>query len=204
MDILSILEEVEAPESSVTLCLKGSLVAEYERLDEQLQAAGSPVSLAGDASAAAIEAAMDDLRQQMLAAGVAFRFRALPPRQFSDYRATSPVKKDGQPDAEYADAYHLWVCGLVALCAVDPQMTPEQADQLSQKLSDAQWNRLVNSAWMVNANKQNIPFSDAAFANSLISGAKSRRQEQPEPVEAGSLAGSPSSEPSTSETTPAK
>lgn len=204
MDIESILGEIEAPETSVTLCLKGSLVAEYERLDERLKSAGSPVSLAGDESAAALAGQMDDLRQQMLAHEVTFRFRAVtPPKVFSDYRAKAPERSDFADDAAFTDAYHLWVCGLVALCAVDPVMSAEQADRLSQRLSNAQWTRLTNAAWLVNTQSQNIPFSEAAYAQTLLSGGKSRRQEQPASPEVDSLAGSPDPSPSTSTPTTA-
>lgn len=198
LDIESILEQVELPETSVTLCLKGSLVARYESLDEQLQAAGAPVSLAGDDSAAAIKAQMDELRAQMLAHEATFTFRAKPPREFSDLRAKAPEKVDGQTADEYVDAHHLWVCEVVAACCVEPAMNAEQADRLSQRLSNAQWTRLTNAAWSVNTEQQKIPFSAAAYAQTLISGGKSRRQEPAESPEVGSLAGNPEPSPSTS------
>lgn len=197
MDILSILEAAELPRTSVPICLKGPLVAEYEQLDAQLQAVAPAASLAGDGSAALV-ARMDDLRAQMLQFEATFTFEALPSRQFSDLRAGIPEKKEGQPDDEWRDLYHEWVCLLVATCCVEPTMTPEQVDQLSVKLSDAQWSQLSNAAWRINANRQDIPFSNAAFVLSLNSGAKSRRQEQPEPPEVDSLAGNPDPSPSTS------
>lgn len=199
MDIEAILEEIEAPETSVTLCLKGSLVAEWERLSDQLDAAGAPVSLAGEVSD--IAQRMDDLRAQMIKFQATFRFRALPPKEFSDYRTRAPERVEGQPDAaEFDDAYHDWVCGLVAASCAEPVMRPDQVDALSQKLSDNQWVRLRNHAWLVNAGKQDIPFSAAASVLIRTSDGKSRRPEPPESPEAGSLAGNPSSEPSTNTT----
>lgn len=207
MDIESIIDEAELPEQSVTLCLKGSLVAAYERFDAALQEAARQdtadrLSLAGrDTSAAdGLVAQMADLREQMLAHERVFTFRALPPRDFSNLRARVPVKAAGQPDDEFADLYHAWLCGLVAASCIDPQMTPEQAERLSRRLSDAQWRLLRDGAWEVNAEKQIIPFSAVASALSRASAQRSKQPEQPASPDLSSLAGSPDPEPATSTT----
>lgn len=200
VDIAAILDAAELPRTSVKICLKGTLVAEYEQIDAQLQNVKPAASLAGDASASRLAERLDELRAEMLGHEVAFTFQALPSRQFSDLRAKIPEKKDGQPIEQWQDLYHVWICQLVATCCLEPAMTSEQADQLSERLSDAQWSALCNAAWRVNANKQDVPFSNAAFALSLTSGAKSKRQEQQEPPAADSSADPSSNAPSTSAT----
>lgn len=202
VDIESIIDEVETPETSVTLCLKGSLVAEYERLDAQLaDAAREATSLAGVSPAAELTAQMGQLREQMKAHERDFRFRAVTPR--GDWRRLTgarPVKTEQQTDDEYADLYHAWVCGIVAASAIDPVMTAEQAERLADKLSDGQWSKLANAAWAVNEDDRGIPFSAAASVLSRSSGEKSKQPEPSDSPEADSSAGSLAGPPSTSET----
>lgn len=207
MDIESIIDEAELPEQTVTLCLKGSLVAAYERLDAALQEAARQdaadrLSLAGRDTTATdgLVAQMADLREQMLAHERVFTFRALPPRRFANLRGRVPVKADGQSDEEFADVYHRWLCDLIAASCVDPQMTAEQAERLSERLSDAQWRELRDAAWWVNAQKQNVPFSAVASALSRASAQRSKQPEQPGSPDLSSLAGSPDPEPATSTT----
>lgn len=204
-DIEEWLAEAELPERSVSLCLRGSLVAEYERLDAQLrQAAQTAGSLAGNSPAQQIAAQMETLHAQMQDAGRTLRFRALPPRVFSDLRAKQPLeKKPNQTDDEHADAFHAWVCGIVAASCVDPVMTAEQVDRLSQTLSDGLWRQVTAAAWDVNTSAQDIPFSAAASALTRLSDERSKQPEPAASPEAGSLAGSPEPSPSTSTETTA-
>jgi hypothetical protein len=205
MDIEEILDAAELPTTSVTLCLTGGLVAEYERLEvEFADASPMATSLADTSPKSAVAARMAELRERMLAHETTFTLRAMPAREGSDFRATTPERKDDQAQTQqdFDDLWEAWACQLVARCCTDPAMTAEQAAQLAQKLSAAQWLRLVNAAWTVNYNKQAVPFSAAAFALTLASGAKSKRPEQPEPADHGSLAGPSPNEPSTTTTTP--
>lgn len=204
-DIEAWLAEAELPERSVSLCLQGSLVAEYERLDAQLrQAAQTAGSLAGDSPAQQIAAQMEVLHERMLADARILRFRALPPRVFSDLRAKQPLeKKPDQTDDEHADAYHVWVCGIVAASCVDPVMTAEQVDRLSQTLSDGLWRLVTAAAWDVNTSAQDIPFSAAASALTRLSDERLRQPEPAASPEVGSLAGSSEPSPSTSTETTA-
>jgi hypothetical protein len=203
MDIEEILDQAELPTTSVTLCLKGGLVAEYERLEVRLADAAPMASNLAEASPKTqVAEQMAELRKRMLAHETAFRLRALPWREGSDLRAREPDRKDGQPEDVFTDAYHGWVCELLALTCDEPKMTVEQAGRLSQRLSNGQWNRLTTRAYTINYGRQDVPFSAAAFALTLASGAKSKRPETPEPAAHGSLAGPSSNEPSTPTTTP--
>lgn len=197
MDIESILDEVEPQETSVTLCLKGSLVSEYERLDQQLSNVTTNVmNLAGEGPATELVARMDEVREQMLAHEQAFIFRAITPRRaWRNLTARRPVRAPDMTDEEYGDLYHPWVCEVVAASAAEPAMTAGQVERLADKLSDGQWMRLANAAWAVNDSAQGIPFSAAASVLTRSSGEKSK---PPEPLgnpAHGSLAGNPQPEP---------
>lgn len=200
LDIEAIIDEVETPETSVTLCLKGKLVAEYERLDAQLAGVDVQVTnLAGDSAASEITGRMAELRDEMLAHGHVFTFRAVtPPAVWRRFMAKQPVKGDDVGDDEYADLRHAWLCEMVSLSAADPVMNPEQVGRLVDKLSAGQWSKLANAAWSLNDDSQRIPFSVAASALSRSSGGKSKQPERSDNPAHGSLAGNPPPSPSTS------
>lgn len=198
-DIEAWLDEIETPEASVTLCLKGSLVAEHERLAAQLDGmAKDPVNLAGDNPAAAVADRLVELREEMLAHERTFTFRAVTPRgTWRKLRSQQPVRTEPVDEDAHADAFHAWMCAVVAASALDPVMTVEQAQRLSDRLSHGQWALLANAAWSVNEDTQGVPFSAAASVLSRSSGERSR---QPEPLvnpAHGSLAGNPPSDTTT-------
>lgn len=200
MDIAQILSRVELPTTSVTLCLRGDLVAEYEQLDAQLRDAAPSISLAGPASDTA--ARMDALRQEMLAHEAPFTFRALPAKRFAPLRRALPVRGKDETDEQAAAAYHRWVCKLISASMAEPTVTEDEADQLADVLSDAQWSKLSNAAWSVNTEAASVPFSAAASALSRISDSKSKPPAASESPEADSSAGSLSGAPDTSTTPP--
>lgn len=201
-DIESIISAVETPETSVTLCLKGSLVAEHERLSAQLDGMTvDPVNLAGDGPGLAIAAELGRLREQMLAHNQTFLLRAVTPR--GAWRALSgkrPVKTKDMGDEQYEELYHAWVCEVVATSATEPPMNADQVQRLADVLSNGQWKKLAEAAWSVNDDAQGIPFSVAASALSRSSGEKSRQPEPSDSPAHASLAGSPEPSPSTNTT----
>lgn len=164
-DIDAILAKARLPERTVQLCLREDLVAEYERLDAELRSASRTAPSLGElAPATVIARRMEELRQEMLDHQVEFRLRAWPARKFAQLRDGMPKKSDGQADDEYADVWHAAVCDLVAKMLVEPKVTAEQVDALSERLAESQWSKLSNAAWDINAAGVQIPFSVAASA----------------------------------------
>lgn len=202
LDIESIIGEAEPAETAVTICVKGSLRAEYERLDAQLGDVSTvAINLAGDSPGSEIAARMAELREQMHAFERTFTLRAVTPkRAWRNLKAKRPVKAQDMDEEAYADLYHPWVCAVVAASALDPAMTPEQAQRLADRLSDGDWSKLAQAAWSVNDDSSTIPFSAAASVISRSSGVKSRRHEQSDNPAHGSLAGNPPSDMSTTPT----
>jgi hypothetical protein len=196
-DIESIIDEAEPAQTAVTICVKGSLKAEYERLETQLADVGHAVTnLAGGGPGSEIAARMVELREQMKAHERTFTLRAVTPRRaWRNLQAKRPVKTPDMDEDAYGDVYHPWVCSVVAASAVDPAMTPEQVERFADRLSDGDWGKLANAAWKVNDSSSEIPFSVAASVLSRSSGAKSKQPEPSTNPDHGSLAGSPPSEP---------
>lgn len=201
-DIESIIDEAEPAQTAVSICVKGNLKAEYERLETQLDDVGHTVTnLAGGGPGSEIAARMNELREQMKTYERAFVMRAVTPRRaWRNLQAKRPVKTPEMDDEAYADLYHPWVCAVVAASALDPGMTVAQAERLADKLSEGDWTKLANAAWKVNDSSSEIPFSVAASVLSRSYGGKSRQPEPLEHPDHGSLAGSPSPDTSTTPT----
>ncbi|GIG63606.1 hypothetical protein Lfu02_79780 [Longispora fulva] len=162
-EFADILAVAQRPATSVPLCLRGDLVAEFRALERDLEQADRRApSLAEASPAAVIAARMNALREQMLAATVAFRLEAMPPAAWSDFLATQPAKSKDIDEDAFKAAWYAWVCQLVAHTCTDPVMTAEQVDQLVPRLSGEQWARLSDTAWSINASEVNVPFSVAA------------------------------------------
>lgn len=172
-----ILAVTKRPEDVEEVCLRGDLVAEYERLERQLRTASkTAVSLGEPSPARVIAGQMEALRAQMVEFTEPFWFRALPPRGWSDLSAQEPdsVTDETTPEQKKVlrDAWHAWACEIIAASCYEPQMTVEQATALADSLSNGQLVRLFNKAYMVNAGRTSVPFSDAAFELLQDSGQK--------------------------------
>lgn len=168
-----ILESARRPEDVVPLCLRGDLVAEFRRLEQDLAGASTvAVSLGERAPAKVIAERMQALRAEMAEAAVPVRIRALEPRAWSDFHATRPTKTAGEDQALFDDRWHAWICDMVARTVVDPPCTAEQVEQLVPRLSHRQWKDLTDACWLINAGEVSIPFSAAASALTSIDAPK--------------------------------
>jgi hypothetical protein len=200
-DIESIIDEAEPAQTAVTICVKGNLRAEYERLEVQLADVGNAVTSLAGGPGTEIAARMNELREQMKTYERTFVLRAVTPRRaWRNLLAKRPVKTPDMDDEAYLDLYHPWVCAVVAASALDPPMKPEQVERLADKLSDGDWQKLANAAWRVNDDSSEIPFSVAASVLSRSSGVKSKQPEPSDNPDHGSLAGSPSPDTTTTST----
>jgi hypothetical protein len=161
LDIEAIIAGATAREVTVPLCLAGALQGEYEALERQLTDAAALVgqSLAGSPRVD-IAARMEELRKEMAAPRVEFRFRALSPQAWSDLLAAHPSTV---PDMAF-DPDTLFPAA-VAACAVEPAMTEDQYRRLSEKLSAGQQGVLQQALWDLNTTAvQQVPFSLLASA----------------------------------------
>ncbi|MBG0828558.1 hypothetical protein HS041_12340 [Planomonospora sp. ID67723] len=166
-DISDILGQIQRPEKTVPICLRGDLQAEFEELERALKAARDRPSegtlAGGGAEAAAVAQQIMDLQEQMREHTTVFRFRGLSSKGYSDLVAQHPPTdedKEKNQDTNWAT----FTPALVAACAVSPTMTVEDAGQLADALTQAQWDALAMAAFSVNKRDIDIPFSFAASA----------------------------------------
>jgi len=160
----TLITQARLPETTVPVCLRGDLVAEFQALERQLQTASTVAPSLGErAPARVIAEQMQALREEMTAAEIPVRLRALPALEWANFAATRPApRKDDESKDAWLARWFAWMAELVSRCAIDPVMTVEQVGQLVDHLSGVQWDDLSNAAWSLNEQRVKIPFSDAA------------------------------------------
>lgn len=166
--IADIIGQVKRPEKTVSICLAGDLQAEFEDLERDLQIARDQPpdgTLAGGSNPLATQIAQQimELRERMREHSSVFRFRGLPRKQYSDLVASCPPSEDAKEQGAEVD-WETFSVALVAECAVEPEMAVEEAGQIADVLTQAQWDGLVTAAFSVNKRDVDVPFSYAASA----------------------------------------
>ena len=188
VDIEALLRSSRRPERTVPICLRGDLVAEFEELDRQLADEAAKADAVTDrrlnsnplAGAQRIAEAMAALREQMAAATVPFRLRALSPKRWAELRIEHPPRKgeDGKTIAEDAIGVNAetFFEPLIRESIVHPVLsdtvwemlmsraepTEDDPDADKRGLSGGQLDSLGGAAWVLNRREVDIPFSRAA------------------------------------------
>jgi hypothetical protein len=170
-DIDQLLAQARPAERTVPLCLRGDLVAEFERLGaEHTKAVDRPAtSLADDGpSARALAQQMEALRQQMQDSTLVLTVRALVPHsRYTNLVLAHPPRTDleGNPvPQDRGDGFNTetFYPALIRACVVDPVMTDDRWNRLDAVLSDRQFDELAIAALAVNRGAVSVPFSPAA------------------------------------------
>ena len=142
------------PELSVTLCLRGDLFGERERLRKDLSSArgsSSGDSLAGNPAIVTITARLVELDALMREASFQFTFRALPRSEFLMLEDTHPQKDEAGSRAFFT--------AMVVASLIDPVLSAGEYTQLCADLSNGQVDVLESAAWSVNREVIDLPFS---------------------------------------------
>jgi hypothetical protein len=158
-------------ETTVPICLRGDLVAEIERLDRELIAAGTGPSTGMEDGAHLRDLAerIEALRAEMSAddANHTFVLRALSGPKYRALKAEHPPRLDdnGQVIAEdriTGANVDTIAAPLLRACCVDPVLDDATWRAVEPVLSDGQYNALVEAALLVNQGRVSVPFSRAA------------------------------------------
>lgn len=169
-DIKSILAEARLPERTVPICLRGDLVATHEELERQLEEANRKAgdSLAGNGAGELVDK-IEALQEEMRAATVTFRLRALPKPAWRALLAEHPPRHDDDDKPLAEDAVvgvnmdTFWDA-IARACLVEPEVDDETWALMAGpdgKLTDNQLGRLADAAWAVNRGDVSVPFSRA-------------------------------------------
>jgi hypothetical protein len=187
-DVSEILAAAKLPEDEVKICTRADLVAEHERLDDELTALlDTPVQrFGGDPRRAELAARIVALEEQMAESTIVFRLRAMPRRKWRKLVAAHPPRFVGEelhPQDRQGVNGDTFFFPMIAASTVEPVLTAEQwtellgntdteaealeaegkADEIQEgKLTSRQHERLQNTAWNLNRDDVAAPFSSAA------------------------------------------
>lgn len=173
------------PETTVQLVLRGDLAAEHEKLSRELTEVRERKtgSLAGS-GAGPIEEALQALEEAMRDSILEVRLRALPREKRSgdsrpswrELKELHPPRKDDAGATLIEDR----IAGgvnvdaiaepLARVSVIEPDdITDADWSELMAKLTDHQFDELVNAAWGLNQRSVDIPFSSAGSQTSRTS-----------------------------------
>lgn len=170
-DIKTMLAAARLPERTVPICLRGDLVAAHEQLERQLaDIARRPVDSLAGSGAGEIADRIEALQDEMRAATVTFRLRALPKPRWRALLAEHPPRQDddGKPvpeDAAVGVNLETFWDAIIRPCIVDPVIDDDTWSLMAGddgRLTDRQMGQLADAAWAVNRGEVNVPFSRAA------------------------------------------
>lgn len=155
--IEEILEEARLPELYASVCLRADLEAEHQRIlaelatlvDPRGEVIGDPERPVGEVSAAARAQELADQDQQVVArmrdAMWYPLFRGMSQEDMGDFNKKHLPKpdKDGSQDLREYNAH------LVAVTAIEPELTVDQVKALRKKLGPAAYGELTKTAQTV-------------------------------------------------------
>lgn len=162
--IQDILAAARPRETEVRLCLAGDLAADADRIQAQLDALDGRFvrsSLAETDPRTALESELAEVHDLMRENEVVFRFRALGKLAYSDLLAAHP----GRPGEDEAWNNITYPQALIAASCIEPAMTAEQLEALSEVLNQRQRNELFNAAWTAQVGETRVPISRAVSAS---------------------------------------
>lgn len=160
-NIRDIIAAAKPAERSVSLCLRGDLNTAIEDADRELQqelVVPANQTLGGNPRIRELADLIESLRTEMRESETTFTFRAIHPKAWSDLIAAHPSRKD-KPEAFNIETLPL---AAISVCAIDPEMTLADVDDLMAVLNAGQRDDLFEAAWRVNTKPLTIPFSVAA------------------------------------------
>jgi len=156
-----ILAEATPRERTVSVCIRGDLAGEAERLADELARVSEdwqPSDLTEEHPGRALAAQLKEVRDKARKAEVPFSLRYIGDKAYSDLLAAHPPTSDNEAFGES------FIKALIAASCVDPVMTEDQAAELFEKLNQGEIKKLFDAAWDVHNSSELIPFSLAASA----------------------------------------
>jgi len=179
------IKAASLPERTVSVCLNGALVGEFEAADRQLQEAlrrpGSD-SLDGGSDTRELAQRTEDLRQRMLDGSVDLRLRAMGRTRWRKFIASHPPRQDDdgvvdQRDRNIGINVDTFYPALIRASVVGPELDDEdwlgllggvrkgedgEDEEVEGTFTSRQFDELASAAWDLNRDTVDVPFSRAA------------------------------------------
>jgi len=182
-DVKALLAGASLPRDTVSVCLRGDLLADFHTLEaalaEELSKPNAGMLTSG-AQARVISEEIEGLRGQMRDASLTLTLEALDRRQWRALLDEHPPRK--QPTGEVDDRDAIGVNTstffpvLVRRSVVAPVLDDDDWDSLlgaegvKGKLADSQFDAIATKAWTLNRSEVSVPFSRLASKTLTSSG----------------------------------
>lgn len=156
----------------VPVCSAGDLVDAHDQLTTELaRYRHTSESLAGgqDGTITALAQRIADVEADMEASTVTYRVQSIGRKAWADLKAAHPPTKEEAKrglDVNMAT----FPQAAIAACAVEPTVSPAEAEQLTVVLPDGEWGKLWAAVLGVNLGVMDTPKSAAAAAILRASG----------------------------------
>jgi hypothetical protein len=160
-DFADIRKHATLPTRTVSLCLAGELAEEVGELERQFLELG-PAENLGDSRKRELAEEITAKRDEMREAGVDFRLRALPAREWSKLWAHFPTREEKETDDAFEARRWPFFAEMVSRTCADPEMSVEQVGELCDMVHASAWNALANACLNLNMGEVDIPNSVAA------------------------------------------
>ncbi|MBB3666396.1 MULTISPECIES: hypothetical protein [Prauserella salsuginis group] len=195
------MRQAQRAETSVPICLRGDLVAEWEDLNRQLQERQKqPRDSLDDDGGMHLAERMQALSDEMRDATVTLRFRAMPRRDWFAKLAKHPPRDGNQFDKALGLNQDAFFEDVIPRCLVEPELDAAELAELLDVLSGAQYQAITNAVWGINGSEVSVPFSPIASRMTASSDATSRQQPEQASPSAGGTGGNRKKSRSTSTT----
>jgi hypothetical protein len=174
----AMMAEARLPERTVDVCLRGDLVADFQALEAELDAARIA---AGDSLDAGTEAdgiieRMEAVKALMRESTYPVRLRAMRGPDFRALFAQHPPRRNDAGEIDAAERgfdfnVDTFFEPLLRACLVDPEIvSKDDWDSFVGGITDYQFNELAITCLSLNRGKVDIPFSLAASQMKRTSG----------------------------------
>lgn len=169
-----LLAKVKPATASVRVCLRGDLLGDLDLINDDLDQYDEwePSSMSDPDPRTELKARKAELEAQMRAESAVFRFRSIGDKAWSDLLAAHPPRKGKEEDENWDPT--TFPTALIAVSAVEPVMTVEQAGKLMDGFTLNQRNTVMAAAYSANVRGVDVPFLQPSSDAALTTAKKSK------------------------------
>jgi hypothetical protein len=160
-NVKALLAGAQRAVRTVEVCTRADLADEYGTLDARIKKARADGadSLAGSPELPEMIARLDELRDEMRAASITFKLRALPRREYTQVVAQNPPREGEKADALLGMNIDEVIEQLIRRGTEEPELDAADWEVLlGEALNQATYAQLTDAAWSLNTRDVTTPF----------------------------------------------
>lgn len=172
MDFEEIVKRRSAPTVTVRLPMENRLIDDFEKLRKEAAKTEVAANMSNDREvhirSVELNRQLESMRQQIEDSRVAFVFQGIPRVEYNELVEQHPSRKEDRDNGFEFNPETL-APYLIAACAVDPELTVEQATFFWTEWTAAEGIKLYNAAYEANKVVRDIPFTVAGIGKIPLS-----------------------------------